>query len=218
MRDLTDPRLLYLKAGLFVLLGVTAAVLLLAESPRVGTLLLLGLCVWAFARAYYFAFYVLEKYIDPRLRFSGVFTTVSHLLHARLIGSPDNLKEVRIMGTKDVADQLVSLCREGKNLEAIEKLYSDDIVSVEAAGPPEMPLEMRGKDAIRGKNEWWFNSNTLHSASAEGPFVNGDKFAVIYDYDITSNEGPRKGERFKMKEVAVYTVADDKVVHEQFLY
>lgn len=119
------------------------------------------------------------------------------------------------MDTKEVADKLVALCREGKNLEAIDALYSEDIVSVEAQGSETMPAEMRGIDAIRGKNRWWFENNELHSASTEGPMVNGDRFTVIYDFDVTAKQS---GERMKMKEVALYTVDDGKIVREEFFY
>jgi hypothetical protein len=34
--------------------------------------LLLALAVWAFCRAYYCAFYVIERYVDPSFRFSGL--------------------------------------------------------------------------------------------------------------------------------------------------
>ena len=43
-------------------------------------LLLLAICIWAFCRAYYFAFYVIGKYIDPGYRFSGLASAVRHLL------------------------------------------------------------------------------------------------------------------------------------------
>jgi hypothetical protein len=33
---------------------------------------LLLLAIWAFCRAYYFAFYVIEHYVDPEYRFSGL--------------------------------------------------------------------------------------------------------------------------------------------------
>ena len=80
MRDLTSPRLLYLKAILFLLLGGLAAVLLLTDSPHLRTAALLAVCVWAFSRAYYFAFYVLERYVDPPQRFSGVLQLIHSLL------------------------------------------------------------------------------------------------------------------------------------------
>ena len=59
MADIRDPRLLYIKGGLFLLLGTCASVGLLLECPRTKVAVLLGLAVWGFCRAYYFAFYVM---------------------------------------------------------------------------------------------------------------------------------------------------------------
>ena len=33
---------------------------------------------WGFCRAYYFAFYVIEKYVDRRFRFSGLGSFVKY--------------------------------------------------------------------------------------------------------------------------------------------
>jgi hypothetical protein len=46
--------------------------------------------------------------------------------------------------TAQVAQELVALCRAGRNLDAVNKLYSPKIVSIEPVGSPEMPAEMRG--------------------------------------------------------------------------
>ena len=119
------------------------------------------------------------------------------------------------MSTKEVGEKLVAFCREGKNLEAIETLYSNDIVSVEAQGDEQMPAEMRGIDAIRGKNQWWIENHEVHGATVEGPMVNHDRFAVIFDYDVTMKQS---GQRMNMREIALYTVADDKITHEAFFY
>jgi len=45
--------------------------------------------------------------------------------------------------------------------------------------------------------------------------VNGNQFAVRFNMDATDNT---LGKRFQMDEIAVYTVENDKIVHEQFLY
>jgi len=52
--------------------------------------------------------------------------------------------------TAALAQELVSLCRAGKYLDAVARLYSKDIVSVEPIDSPQKPAEMRGIDAIRG--------------------------------------------------------------------
>ncbi len=72
MTDISNPKLLYAKAGLFVLCGAMAAGLILADSPSLRTAALLGLSVWCFARAYYFAFYVIEHYVDGSFRYAGL--------------------------------------------------------------------------------------------------------------------------------------------------
>jgi len=79
MRDLTSSRLIILKAVLFVAMGAIAATLLIARDPEPAAVALLVLCIWAFARAYYFAFYVIERYVDPSFRFSGIGSAIAFL-------------------------------------------------------------------------------------------------------------------------------------------
>jgi hypothetical protein len=81
-RDLADPFWIKTKAGLFLLLGVTSAVLLVIEHPTLKAALLLAITIWSFCRLYYFAFYVIEKYLDPRYRFSGLISCVRYLASA----------------------------------------------------------------------------------------------------------------------------------------
>lgn len=72
MEDIQHPALLYLKATLFVVLALLAGSLLLASHPDPLAPLLLALTVWASCRAFYFAFYVIERYLDPTFRFRGL--------------------------------------------------------------------------------------------------------------------------------------------------
>ena len=83
MKDLSDIRAIYLKAGLFLLIGLTAGVLLILENPSWKTAGLLVLAIWAFARLYYFMFYVIQHYIDPSYKFSGIFSFVKYVLKSR---------------------------------------------------------------------------------------------------------------------------------------
>ena len=77
MKDLQNPKLIYLKGFLFLALGLAGAVLLWLESPAWKTVLLLALAVWSFCRAYYFAFYVIEHYMDPWFRVSRALRSFS---------------------------------------------------------------------------------------------------------------------------------------------
>lgn len=120
--------------------------------------------------------------------------------------------------TAEVGAKLVELCREDRNLEAIETLYRSDAVSVEAMGSEAMPAVQTGAGAIRGKNEWWVANNDVHSSAVHGPFPNGDRFAVIFEFDFTPKAGPRTGQRTRMEEVALYTVEKGEIVREEFFY
>ena len=79
MADLKNPRWIYTKGFLFLLLGFLAAGLLIAEAPQWKVALLLALSVWSFSRFYYFAFYVIQHYVDDQYRFAGLWDFVKYL-------------------------------------------------------------------------------------------------------------------------------------------
>jgi hypothetical protein len=83
MKDLTDPFWIKLKGGLFLFLGLLAAALLLVDAPTLKDAGLLVLAIWCFCRAYYFAFYVIEHYVDPGYKFSGLGSFVKYLLRKK---------------------------------------------------------------------------------------------------------------------------------------
>lgn len=119
------------------------------------------------------------------------------------------------MTPQELGKKLVAFCKQGKNIEAIETLYSPEIVSLEALAMPGMQKEMHGVEAIKGKNKWWLENHEIHSSQIEGPFPHGDRIAVFYKYDLTSKMTKK---RFMMEEVALYTVKSDKIVREEFFY
>ncbi len=83
MKDLTNPTWMKVKGILFLLMGIAAAVLILLDHPDWKTAVLLALAVWSFCRFYYFAFYVIEKYVDPSYKFSGLVSFARYLFCRR---------------------------------------------------------------------------------------------------------------------------------------
>ncbi len=83
MKDLQNPKLIWLKGILFLVMALVCGVLVWLESPTFKSALLLAVVVWASCRAYYFAFYVLERYVDPQFRFSGLGSLVRYILRNR---------------------------------------------------------------------------------------------------------------------------------------
>ena len=80
MKDITSPGLIKLKGILFLLVGLAASALLLIEHPSFKAAVLLAIAVWCFCRFYYFAFYVIERYVDSRFRFSGLCSFFRYLV------------------------------------------------------------------------------------------------------------------------------------------
>ena len=83
MKDLTSPTWIKVKGLLFLFIGIAASILLLLGDPTWKTAVLLALAIWSFCRFYYFAFYVIEKYVDPGYKFSGLISFVSYIFRRR---------------------------------------------------------------------------------------------------------------------------------------
>ena len=83
MRDLQNPNLINLKGLLFLCLGIFACALLLLEAPSKNVALLLIISIWSFCRAYYFAFYVIEHYVDKEFRFTGLIDFFKYLIRRK---------------------------------------------------------------------------------------------------------------------------------------
>ena len=118
----------------------------------------------------------------------------------------------------EIGKKLVDLCKQGKDLEAIDTLDAPNIVSVEAIANAGFPQRIEGIAGIREKAQWWIQNHEVHSAEVKGSFPHGDRFIVCFKYDVTPKNGPMKGQRMQMDEAALYTVANGKIVQEEFFY
>jgi hypothetical protein len=119
------------------------------------------------------------------------------------------------MSANDIGTKYVALCREGKQEEVLAELFSPDALSVEASAPPGMDRTVKGLEGIRGKSAWWVSNHTVHKAELFGPYPHDDRFAVRFVYDITNKPSNK---RFTMDEVGLFTVANGKIVKEEFFY
>lgn len=115
----------------------------------------------------------------------------------------------------EIAKKYVELCREGKNEIILDELFTKDTVSVEAGAPPGQDRTSNGLEAIRAKSKWWGENHTVHKAEVFGPYPHDDRFAVRFLYDITHKPS---GARVTMDEVGLFTVANGKIVKEEFFY
>ena len=119
------------------------------------------------------------------------------------------------MTTKELGIKLVELCQKGEFHIAMTTLYSPDIVSVEAMAMPSGSAESKGIEAVLAKGKWWVDNHEVHESKVSGPFVNGERFIVLFDFDITQKFS---GKRMKMVETGLYFVSGGKIVREEFFY
>jgi len=120
------------------------------------------------------------------------------------------------MDVKEIAQELVKGCRDGKAAENLDLLYSANAVSVESVAMSGDGRTASGLAAIKGKHDWWDSNMETTGGSVSDPMMHGDdRFAVIFE---ASGKEKATGKPFSMKEVAVYHVADGKIVREEFFY
>jgi hypothetical protein len=81
--DIQNPKILYFKAGLFIITGLLASAGILMAAPSIRVAALLAIAIWSFARAYYFAFYVIQHYADPGYRFAGLWSFFRYVTKRR---------------------------------------------------------------------------------------------------------------------------------------
>ncbi len=114
--------------------------------------------------------------------------------------------------TQEVAQELAALCREGNFKEAVARYYADDIVTVEAM--PTNP-ETRGLEAVQAGQQEFVQLHEIHNTTVDGPYLNGDGFAVRFKMDFTVRD---TGQRMDLEEIGVYTVTGGKVSHVRFYF
>lgn len=117
------------------------------------------------------------------------------------------------MNTKEVAQKWVEMCRESKNLDCVNELYADNVVSREMPGIPNEVTT--GKQNVWNKNkEWLDNVAEFHGGEIGEPVVADNHFTSKMTFDVTFKDRGRQ----QMEEVAVFGVKDGKISSEQFFY
>jgi len=117
------------------------------------------------------------------------------------------------MTTKEVANRLVALCRQGNIMDAQKELYGADIESIEPAHAP--AKSAKGIEAVTKKGIAFADMiEARHGGSVSEPIVEGNHFTIGWQIDVTM-----KGRgRVNLEEICVYKVKDGKIVREEFFY
>ncbi len=117
------------------------------------------------------------------------------------------------MTTKDIAERLVALCRQGQFEAAYRELFAPEAINIEPYATAAFAKETRGLDAILEKGrQFTALIEQVHSVSVSDAVVAGDWFACAMQLELTL-----KGHgRMSLNELCIYEVRDGKIVSEQF--
>jgi hypothetical protein len=73
MTDLKSKKWIVAKGVMLFAIAALTAALIVLETPSLRVAAYLVLLVWTSCRFYYFLFYVLEHYVDPTMRYAGLW-------------------------------------------------------------------------------------------------------------------------------------------------
>ncbi len=118
------------------------------------------------------------------------------------------------MNTLEVANKWKQMCLEGKNLECIEELYADNIVSKEMPGVPYGEVVSGKQNVLEKSKQWLDDVIEFHSNEISEPLIAGKHFSSKMAFDVTFKSRGRQ----QMEEVCVFSVEDGKIATEQFFY
>ncbi len=117
------------------------------------------------------------------------------------------------MTVMEVAKDFTHLLKMNDHHGAAAKYNAATICSYEAMEGPMAVCQ--GTEAVKQKSDWWYSNHEVHNGTVDGPFVNGNQFAVRFTLDVTVKA---TGQRIAMSELGLYTVANGKITEERFFY
>ena len=117
-----------------------------------------------------------------------------------------------------VGKELADLCRQGKVKEAIETLYSPDIVSIEAETQGTMPRRIQDLGCRSRQEQMVGEEPRTARRHGRGPMAARRSLHRAIQVRRHGQEQARwQARRMNIDETALYTVANGKVVQEEFL-
>ncbi len=111
---------------------------------------------------------------------------------------------------QQIAERLVTLCREQKFIEAYRELFGEEAESVDPMHSLMPPA--RGLITLIEREKQFLAKTTIHKIEVSEPLIAGNYFAINIRMDFTVDD---KG-RTDLEELCVYHVKSGKIVRQQF--
>ncbi|UOQ51608.1 SnoaL-like domain-containing protein [Hymenobacter cellulosivorans] len=116
---------------------------------------------------------------------------------------------------QEIADRYYALAQRGQIHQIQDELYARDAVSIEPENVSQLPITVRGIEALRDKEALLeAQIEARHGGFCGQPIVASYYFACTMGMDVTLKD---RG-RVQKDQVGVFEVADGHIVKEQFFY
>jgi hypothetical protein len=109
-----------------------------------------------------------------------------------------------------IADRLITLCREQKFVEAYKELYGEEAESIDPMHSLMPPA--RGLITLVEREKQFLLKATIHKIEVSEPLIAVNYFAINLRMDFTTEDGGRRD----LEELCVYYVKGGKIVRQQF--
>jgi hypothetical protein len=109
----------------------------------------------------------------------------------------------------------VQAMRNRRGIALVDEIYAENAESVEAVVPPGRDVRIaKGRGAIKAKREDWLATHDIRKLEADGPYIHPpNQFGVRFEVEVTQKA---TGRQMILREVAVYSVEEGKIVREEF--
>ncbi|HEX6355897.1 NAD(P)H-binding protein [Actinophytocola sp.] len=126
----------------------------------------------------------------------------------------DHADDFRPLPASEVAEQYVAAFRAGR-MDAATRLAASDVVRVAPLENDGKHVELRGLTEIMANAERLNRDLDIHGVTVDGPFVQDDRFAVRFSFDVTHKP---TGQRTTSAKMSLYTVAGGVITREEVFY
>lgn len=119
------------------------------------------------------------------------------------------------MSTQEVAARYYELIQKHNYHQIQDELYAPDALSIEPENDSDLPLTVKGIDALRKKEGLFFAQvEEMFGSYMSEPVVSTYFFSMMTGMDVKMKGKPRK----KKEQICVFEVHNGKIVREQFFY
>jgi hypothetical protein len=120
----------------------------------------------------------------------------------------------KMMTIQEVAKRYYDLAQTGQYAQMQQELYSPDALSIESENNSNLPIMVKGFEAMKQKEGQFFQIfDAVHGGYCGEPLISSHFFVCASGMDVTV-----KGVRKMKEQIGVFEVENGQIIKEQFFY